>query len=158
MSLLEPKEMAIPLMGQGEKTFILSKFPAIAGREIITQYPVTAMPKIGDYKTNEELMLKIMAFVGVPREGGEPLRLTTRELVDNHVPDWEALVRLEIAMMDYNCAFFSDGRASAFLASAVSTALPWITSTLTGLSESLSRAAQQPGGSSKRATPSKKRS
>lgn len=73
--MLEPIEKEIPLPDGGTKTFILSKFPAIAGREIVTQYPTTGAPKIGDYKTNEALMLKLMAYVAVPIEGAVRYRL-----------------------------------------------------------------------------------
>lgn len=153
--LLDLREFTLPTE-KGEKTFLLSKFPAIAGREIITQYPTTAIPKIGDYRTNEDLMLKVMAFVGVPLEGGSVIRLDTRALVDNHVPDWEALMKIEWAMMDYNCAFFRDGRASAFLGSLTNKVLPLITEMLTRWSANSSTPRSQPLKSSKPTTPSKR--
>ena len=113
--LLQPIEKEINLPGGGKKTFILSKFPAITGREIITQYPVSAAPKIGDYNLNEELLFKLLGFVGIPVKGQDPIQLTTRELIDNHVPDWETLVKIEWAMMEYNCSFFESGRMSSIL-------------------------------------------
>lgn len=114
MQLLEPKEVQIKTQSGEERTYILSKFTAVAGREIVAKYPLSAMPKLGDYAVNEETMLKLMAFVAVPRDGGEPLRLSTKALVDNHIPDWEALARIEVGMMEYNCSFFGSGRASTF--------------------------------------------
>lgn len=111
--MLEPKEREFYLPSGGKKTFILSKFPAVAGREIITQYPTSALPKIGDYSLNEELMLKLMCYVGVPIDGQpEPLMLKTAQLVDNHVPDFETLMKIEMAMMEYNCSFFAQGKMS----------------------------------------------
>lgn len=107
--MIEPKELEL----EG-KTYILSKFPAIAGREIIAKYPVANMPKLGEYGVSEETMLKLMAFVAVKTEG-EPIKLTTRALVDNHVPNWEVLAKLEWAMMEYNCSFFQNGKVSTFL-------------------------------------------
>lgn len=112
--MIEPQEVEIQTRN-GPKTFLISRFPAIQGREIVTQYPTTAMPKIGDYATNETLMLKIMAFVAVPNPDGEPLRLTSRALVDNHVPDFEALMRLEYAMLEYNCSFLQGGGISRLI-------------------------------------------
>lgn len=112
--MLEPMEKEIPMPDCGVKTFILSKFPAIAGREIVTQYPLSGAPKLGDYQTNEALMLKLMAFVAVKTDNG-PLILSTRELVNNHVPDFETLLKLEWAMMEYNCSFFRNGGALQFL-------------------------------------------
>lgn len=133
--MIQPKEITIKAQDGREIVFVLSKFPAVQGREIIAKYPLSAMPKLGDYEVNEETMLKLMSFVGVPRkEGGEPLRLTTRALVDNHVPDWETLARLEMAMMEYNCSFFGNGRASTFFEVIAQKAQALIIQTLTGLS------------------------
>ena len=109
--MIEPKEIEI----DGKK-FIISKFPAIAGREIMTQYPISEIPKAGEYSHQEELVLKIMCFVGVNISGAShPLMLNSKALVDNHVPSWEVLIRLERAIMEYNCSFFQDGRPSTVL-------------------------------------------
>lgn len=112
--LIQPEELPIDTR-DGKKVYITSLFPAIAGREIVTQYPVTGMPKIGEYKTNEELMLKLMAFVAVRLDTGTLVPLSTRALVDQHVPDFETLMRIEWAMMQRNCSFFQGGKVSAFL-------------------------------------------
>ncbi|OYW78786.1 MAG: hypothetical protein B7Z19_06535, partial [Polynucleobacter sp. 32-46-5] len=114
--LLEPVEITIPVADKDgyEKTYILSKFDAVAGREIVFQYPTSVIPKLGDYKLNEELMFKMMSYVAVPQDSGIPLRLTTRALVNNHVPDWETLYIIEKEMMKLNCSFFRNGRASNF--------------------------------------------
>lgn len=109
--LIDPQEYECPLPGGGTKTFILSTFPAVQGREIVTGYPTSNVPKLGSYNVSEELMLKLMCFVAVPIEGKEPLQLTTKALVNNHVPDWETLARLEMKMLERNCSFFKDGRA-----------------------------------------------
>ena len=98
--MLQPKEYSVKTQAGDEKVYILSKFPVVAGREIVAKYPLSGMPKLGDYQVNEETMLKLMAYVAVPGANGEPLKLTTRALVDNHVPDWETLAKLEIAMME----------------------------------------------------------
>lgn len=137
--LLEPIEQDIELTGGGTKKFILSKFPAIAGREIITQYPTSAAPKIGSYQLNEELMLKLMGYVAIAMPDGTPLRLSTRELVNNHVPDFETLMKIEFAMMQYNCSFFRDGKMSNFLEMLTEKALALISQTLTGFLESSSK-------------------
>lgn len=144
MELLQPKHEAIKLPDGSEKVFVLSKFPAIAGREIITQYPMTAAPKVGDYATNEALMLKLMGFVGVEVEPGKVVRLSTRELVNNHVPDFETLMRIEWAMMEYNCSFFARGKISGFFDALAGKLRPLILQTLTDLQEQSSRKGSQP--------------
>lgn len=128
MEQIQPKEL--PIDG---KVYLLGKFPAIAGREIITQYPTSALPKVGDYKTNEDLMLKMMAYVSVVIDGREPLKLSTRELINNHVPSTSTLLRLEWAMMEHNFDFFGNGKASGFLAGLGEKVQQLITKTLTGL-------------------------
>jgi hypothetical protein len=113
MIMIKPEDFPIETE-DGTKVYILSKFDAITCREILAKYPLSAMPKLGDYAVNEATMLKLMGFVGVPIEGKEPLMLKTKTLINNHVPDGETLVKIEIAMLRYNCAFFRDGRLSTF--------------------------------------------
>lgn len=128
--MIEPIEKEID-----GKIYILSKFPAIPGREIITQYPTSAAPKIGDYQINEELMLKLMSYVGIPRgDNLAPLMLTTQSLINNHVPNFEALIKIEWAMMEYNCSFLADGRALGFLEGLATKAQALIMQTLTDFS------------------------
>lgn len=137
--MLEPKEFEI-----AGKTFVLSKFPATVGREIMMTYVPSGMPKVGDYATNEALMLKIMKYVGVMVEGrDEPLMLTTRQLVDNHIPDGETLMKLEFAMASHNFAFFNNGQLQGILQLAMTKATDTVSKILTDLLPVLS---QKPDG------------
>lgn len=128
--LLKPKEVTLTDRDGGQHQYVISRLPAIAGRELVTQYPITAMPKVGDYAANEALMLKLMQYVAVVKDDGSTLQLSTRALVDNHVPDWEVLARLEVAMMEYNVSFFGDGRALTFFEAIARQAQAWISQTL----------------------------
>ena len=133
--MLEPKEFEI-----AGKTFVLSKFPATVGREIMMTYVPSGMPKVGDYATNEALMLKIMKYVGVMVEGrDEPLMLTTRQLVDNHIPDGETLMKLEFAMASHNFAFFNNGQLQGILQLAMTKATDTVSKILTDLLPVLSQ-------------------
>ncbi len=143
MIMLEPQRITIEDDGVF-KDFIISKFPATAGREIISGYPLTSMPKIGDYKSNEELMFKLMAYVQViPDNGSDPISLSTRQLIDNHVPSWEMLARVEMKMMEYNCSFFRNGRILNFLKDSVQKLPQFLTKILTDLSGQLSAKEKQ---------------
>lgn len=134
--MLQPKEITVKTQDGRELAVTLSKFPAIAGREIIAKYPLSAMPKLGDYAVNEETMLKLMAYVAVTPAGADkPLQLTTRALIDNHIPDWETLARIEVAMMEYNVSFFGNGRALGSFEGIAQKALAWTVRTLTDLSQ-----------------------
>lgn len=112
--MIAPKEIQVMTQAGEEKTYIIHKIPAIPAREIVSQYPLSAMPKLGDYKVNEQIMFKMMAYVAVPTEGA-PLFLKTAALINNHIPDWETLARVEAAMIEYNVSFFQNGKISTFL-------------------------------------------
>lgn len=142
--MIKPKTITLP-HEDGERTYIISKFPAVEGREIVAKYPLSSMPKIGEYKVNEEVMLLAMAFVGVPIEGrDEPQMLVTKALVNNHVPDWETLARLEWALLEYNVSFFGNGGSLPSFETILQQAPAWITKTLTPLLRQLSQAVKQP--------------
>ena len=136
--MLEPKTLDDGPRSHGGGVFVLSKFPATVGREVIMQYPTSALPKVGDYNTNEALMLKIMSYVGVTVAGREePLMLASQSLVDNHIKSAEDLLRLEWAMMNYNFAFFGNGKLSGILDRVMSQAVSLIQKTLMDLSPAL---------------------
>lgn len=134
-TLIQTNETTVKTASGEERTYILSKIPAIPAREIVTQYPISGMPKLGEYETNEKIMLKLMSFVGVQVEGGNIITLDTKDLVNNHVPDWETLAKLEMAMMEYNCSFFGNGKASSFLDNLAANIPQLITKILTDLSQ-----------------------
>lgn len=142
MDLIKPKEFSVTDSDGKEWNFILSKFPAIQGREIIAKYPTTALPKIGDYAVNEETMIKLMTFVGVTI-GDKVVPLSNRALINNHTGDWETLAKVEMAMMEYNCSFFQNGRISDFLAGFVQMAMVKISEMLMASSVQSSQAEKQ---------------
>lgn len=141
--LLKPKTIILTDQDGTSKSYILSKIPAVQCREIITQYPLTAIPKIGDYKTNESIMFKLMNYVGVDI-AGKVQRLETEALINNHVSDFEVLLRLEAAMIDYNCSFFTKGTGSTFFALIAQNMKPSITKILMALQEQSSQKEGQP--------------
>lgn len=131
-ALLKPKTVTVTSLDGEEKDFIISRLPATVGREIVAQYPLAALPKIGDYAVNEAMALKMMAYVAVA--GVEPeLRLTTKVLVDNHATDWEMLFQLERAMLAYNTSFFGKEGLSTFFGTIGETFKQYLMKTLTDL-------------------------
>jgi hypothetical protein len=145
--LIEPKELPLTRQDGQTVTFLISKFPAVAGREIVAKYPVANMPKLGDYGVSEETMLKALAFVAVVTPDGTPLPLSTRALVDNHAGDWETLARLEWGILEYNCSFFGKGLNSDFLENIKTKVQASISPTLTDLLGRLLQAVKQPSTS-----------
>ncbi|HAT2163643.1 hypothetical protein KC844_12695 [Proteus mirabilis] len=112
--LIKPKEITVIDSDRQQHTFIISRLPATIGREILAKYLLSNAPKIGDYEVSKEAMLKMMAYVAVEKEGQE-IYLKTSTLIDNHVPDGEALIRLELEMLKYNTSFFGNGGSQNFL-------------------------------------------
>lgn len=110
--LIKPIPLVLKCDGK-ERTFILSNFPAVDGREIVSKYIAANMPKVGDYKESEEIMIKLMSYVAV-RNGSVETRLSTKDLINNHCPGFEELMKIEMAMMEKNCSFFRDGRSLDF--------------------------------------------
>lgn len=128
--MIEPQEIKITTQKGDERTYFISKFPAVAGREIVTKYPVSNVPKLGEYQQSEEVMLKLMGFIAAVGPDGHQTRLTTLALVNNHVPDWETLAKLEYRQLEYNCSFFGKGLNSDFFGSISQKGLAWISKTL----------------------------
>lgn len=144
--LIEPKEIEID-----GKTFIISKFPAIPGREIAVNYSISALPKLGDYSTNEKMMLKMMNYIAVPHGTGN-IRLSTQELINNHVPSWETLMKLEKEIYSYNMSFFLKGRISNFLGDTAQKLPQWISKILTDSLGQLLQTEKQPSTNSEQST------
>lgn len=88
------------------KKYVATKFRPTVGRRIVAGYPITMMPKVGNYDDNEALMVLLMSHVSVVTESGL-LPLTTIELINNHVPSWENLVEIEYKVLSFNCPFMS---------------------------------------------------
>lgn len=151
--LLKPKEFKVKDIDGIERTYMLSRFPAIAGREIIAKYPLSALPKLGDYAINEETMLKLMAFVAVVTDQGQEIELKNRTLVDNHVPDFETGLRIEAAMIEYNCSFFHNGQSLTFFQAIAQKAQAYLIKTLMDLSVQSSKKAKPPSTNSAQSTP-----
>lgn len=131
MTFLSPKKIEVKGIDDVERSFIISKVPATVGRELVAKYPTSMVPKIGDYKVSEETMLLLMSYVARVDDKGNETVLKTKELVDNHVPDWEMLAKLEMHMIQYNTSFFGNGKGSGLLDGLKDKVQEWITKTLT---------------------------
>ena len=139
--LLQPKEITIDFEGE-ELKFNIGKFPATVGREIISKYPIANMPKIGEYQVSEEIMLKLMNYVERVYDDHTQV-LSNKALIDNHIPSWEVLVKIEAYVIDYNCSFFDLGKVLNSLKEWKALAQPKNIKTLMDSLVSLSQAGEQ---------------
>jgi len=128
--LIKPQNITVKDRDGNEHSFVISRLPATVGREILAKYPVANIPKLGDYGTSTEAMLLMMRYVGIERDDGSILTLKTQALIDNHVPDGEALIRLELEMLKYNTSFFGLAGNSDFVGSLLQKYLPLVIKTL----------------------------
>lgn len=150
MDLIKPKELIIKFEDE-ELKFNISKLPATVGREIMAKYPVANMPKVGDYAVSEETMLKLISYTErVYADRTQPL--TSKALIDNHIPSWEVLAQLEAYMIDYNCSFFNLGKVLNSLKEWKALAQPKNIKTLMDSLVQLSQAAEQHSENSKPST------
>lgn len=150
--LIKPEEYVLEDADGISHTYVLSNFDAIAGRHIISQYPMTGLPKVGDYPENEKLMFKLMSYVAVVTNSNQILRLSTPELILNHVPDFEMLAKIEIKMMAKNCSFFRNGQSLSFCDNIAQIFTKKILEMLTLSSEQSSQPEKQPTTNSEPST------
>ena len=142
--LIDPKIIEVSAADGTKKNFVISKLPyGSAGREILTQFVPTASPKIGDYNANHALFLKMMRYVAVVKTDGNEQLLSTQDLVDNHVVDFQMGINLEKEMLEYNVGFFVRGSISSFLSEFVEKLPALISRTLTVYKEQLSAQEKQ---------------
>lgn len=141
MDLIKPEEITVKDSDGGEKQFVISKLPATVCREILAKYPVSNIPKLGEYQASADAMKLLMSYVAVRvGDDGREQRLTSAALIDNHVTDGEQLLRIEFAMLEKNTSFFGRGNPSGFLDGLLKKYLPLIIQTVTdSLPPSLAR-------------------
>jgi hypothetical protein len=97
------------------KEFVISKLPAVTGREILFKYTAGGKNILmgGDYTVSEEVMKKLFSYIGVYVDG-RLIELKSEELINNHVQSAMTLIKLEKEMMSYNFDFFTPEKISAF--------------------------------------------
>jgi hypothetical protein len=115
IELLDPKEVAVASQDGEEKTYLVSKFPADPGMELVVEVACIA----GGLATNNPnpasmiaIIDKALSYAAVPGANGDPIPLTTAALRKSHIPDWEAKLALFFEVAKHNVGFFRNGRAS----------------------------------------------
>jgi len=138
MALLKPKEITIIDLDGVERLFLISRFPATDGMEILVKLPMSAMPKIGDFETLKAVRDDIFKFIAVKTELGE-IVLSTKALIDNHTNDAETAIKLMKEIIEYNFSFFQNGIVSSSLTRLMEKIPSVAQSILTRLLEALSK-------------------
>lgn len=142
--LLEPKEVEI----NGFK-FIISKMPCTVAQEVVFNLPGGLIPVLSDFTKAEEQAFKMLSYCERVYTDGHSVPLISKAIIDNHVPNFDTLIKLEHECLQYNYDFFGNGRALDFLNKAVSLAKSNVSEILTDLLGKLSHPEGQPFGNSK---------
>lgn len=99
--MIKPKEITVVDIDGDEKKYIITRFPATVGMEILYRLPSSGIPKIGDFGELKEVRDDIFKYVYAVTENGE-IALTTKALIDNHITDGETAYRIMGSMLSYN--------------------------------------------------------
>lgn len=110
-TLLDPKTVEI----NGYK-FVISKMPCTVAQEVIFKLPTGLVPLLSNFSQAEDMAFKMLSYCERIYEDGRPnVGLISKEIIDNHVPDFDTLVKLETECINYNYDFFGNGKLLDFL-------------------------------------------
>lgn len=148
--LIKPKDIELKDLDGNKLKFRISRLDALSGREIISQYPTTATAAAlkgpEGYAANEAMMFKLLSFAEVDLNG-EYIRLSTKDIIRNRIPDFEVLMKLEAEILKYNTGFFKVGKISRNLEGFAANIKQLTSKILTQSSESSSQKSKQPSKS-----------
>lgn len=138
-TLLEPKEVEI----NGCK-FLISKMPCTVAQEVIVKLPTGFIPMLSNFETSQEMAFKMLSYCERIYGGDKAnVPLISKEIIDNHVPDFNTLIQLEAECINYNFDFFANGKAWNFLNKGVCLAESKLSGILTDLLDRLLQAEKQ---------------
>lgn len=146
--LLQPENVEI----NGYK-FIISKMPCTVAQEVLCQLPAGLIPIISQFSKSEEQLFKMLSYCErVYTDGRANVPLISKTIIDNHVPDFNTLMKLEWEALQYNFDFFKQGRLLNFLNEGLSLAESKTSGILTDLLDKLLQAGVQLSTNSEQST------
>lgn len=151
--LKEPKEFHTLKSG----TFIISKFPALAGRKIMFTYPLANTIKLVEYVQSEDIAAELLQYTEHVTDHGN-IRIENKVLIDQHLDNWYDMVSVEIATLYYNFDFLGDGNLLSFWKTLTGGLEDKTIKILTRFVATLSEKGLRPLESSKKSTHSKNHS
>ncbi len=134
-TLLEPKSIEI----NGYK-FIISKMPCTVAQEVLLRLPAGLIPLVKNFSQSEEMAFKMLSYCERCYDGQPNVPLISKVVIDNHVPDFDTLIKLEQECVSYNFDFFQNGKVWTFLTKIVSLAESKASGMLTDLLDKLLQA------------------
>lgn len=134
---LEPKTIEI-----NGCTFKISKMPCTTAQEVLIQLPQGFIPMLNNFAKTQEMAFKMLSFVERVYKDKPNVPLISKEIIDNHVPDFNTLLALEQECLSYNYDFFEPGKVSNFLNKGLCLAESKVSGMLTDLLDRLLQAAE----------------
>ena len=135
VALLEPKEITI-----NGCRFLVSRMPCMTAQEVIVRIPAGILPLINQYTISEEMVVKMLSCCQRMYDDKPNVPLISKEIINNHVPDFDTLLQLENECLKYNYDFFNQGKVLTFLAQGLSRVESSLSGILTDLLDKLLQA------------------
>jgi len=155
--LVNPTEVSITGNDGISRKFLIGTIPYFnGGREVGTQFLITATPKVGNYDENQKLAEIMLAHTAAITEDGRNVVLNTRDAVANFVPDFKTGIELEAAMLEKVKGFFVPSSIQKYLEEWKRNLPLLLSKALTALQVVSSENDLQPSENSKNTTPLKK--
>jgi len=115
MDLIKPKEIELTDIDGETHKFNISRFNALDGYELVSNFPKTMFNKGESFAQHREVIVKILAHCEKIDKEGNKIRLKTEGLINNHIPDFELLLKLLKEMGEYNTNFLQLFKKSNFI-------------------------------------------
>lgn len=102
--LQKPKNINIIDIDGNNRKFTIHRVPPLVGRKISLQVIQSLLPKKfgGEYALNEELSTILLSYVTVKIGDNDSVPLDHEDMINNHVGDYQTLLKLEMNMIRYN--------------------------------------------------------
>lgn len=136
--LLNPKEIEI----KGCK-FIISQMPCTVAQEVAFKLPPGLIPIMGNFTQAEEMYVKMLSFCERVYDDGRHIKLISKDIIDNNLPDFETLLLLEKEVIEYNFGFFDTEKLLTLLNGLLSRVESKVSGILTDLLDRLLSAEKQ---------------
>lgn len=136
--LLKPKSIEI----KGCK-FIISQLPCTAAQEIAVRLPQGLIPILGNFTHAEEMYIKMLSYCERVYDDGRHVKLINKDIIDNNIPDFETLLKLEREVIEYNYGFFDIEKVLILLNDLLSRVESKASGILMDLLDKLSQAEEQ---------------
>ena len=132
--------------------FIISKMPCTVAQEVIVQLPAGFIPIINNFSKSQEMAFKMLSYCERVYDDRANVPLISKELIDNHVPDFNTLIKLETACINHNYDFFENGAVWNFLTKGLCRAESSLSKILMDSLDKLLQAEKQHSTNSKQST------